>query len=282
MLFGDWPNKTRKEQMRRVLADVQHDRLAAEGLLVADREGRIVGAGFGRIYAGRTAAALAPRLVAGEPEATAQELLTQVDAFFREHRVVIAQTLLETDHGVDADRLLAAGFRHMADLLYLVASGPALPDAPPATELEFETYTPQAHERLCGVVEQTYIGTRDCPELNGLRDTPDVLAGFEAIGVFDSRRWLLARHGGRDIGCVLLADHPDLDQWELVYMGLAADARGRGWGIQLVRQAQWLTRCAGRPRIVLAVDAANVPAISAYSAAGFVAWDRRSVFLRVF
>jgi RimJ/RimL family protein N-acetyltransferase len=32
----------------------------------------------------------------------------------------------------------------------------------------------------------------------------------------------------------------------------------------------------------LAVDAANEPAIAAYAAAGFQAWDRRRVYLRVF
>jgi hypothetical protein len=35
-----------------------------------------------------------------------------------------------------------------------------------------------------------------------------------------------------------------------------------------------------RDRIVLAVDAANEPARAIYSAAGFKAWDQRSVFLR--
>ena len=36
-----------------------------------------------------------------------------------------------------------------------------------------------------------------------------------------------------------------------------------------------------RQRLVLAVDAANEPALRTYAAAGFQAWDRRSVFIRV-
>ena len=32
---------------------------------------------------------------------------------------------------------------------------------------------------------------------------------------------------------------------------------------------------------MLAVDAANEPALRGYAAAGFVAWDRRSVFLKL-
>jgi hypothetical protein len=37
-----------------------------------------------------------------------------------------------------------------------------------------------------------------------------------------------------------------------------------------------------RPRMILAVDAANKPAVASYVAAEFVICDRRSVFLRVF
>ena len=63
-------------------------------------------------------------------------------------------------------------------------------------------------------------------------------------------------------------------------MGLIPEARGQEHGIDIVRYAQWLAAEAGAERLVLAVDAANAPAIRVYSAAGFQTWDRRSVFLR--
>jgi ribosomal protein S18 acetylase RimI-like enzyme len=77
-----------------------------------------------------------------------------------------------------------------------------------------------------------------------------------------------------------LADHPAARHVELVYMGLIPPARGRGWGRQIVLQAQQMANRLDRDRIVLAVDAANEPARAIYSAAGFKAWDQRSVFLR--
>jgi hypothetical protein len=79
---------------------------------------------------------------------------------------------------------------------------------------------------------------------------------------------------------LLLADHPDDDQWELVYMGIIPAARGRGWGLQITRHAQWLTGCAARRRLILAVDAANQPAVAMYAAAGFQTWNRRSAFVK--
>jgi len=79
---------------------------------------------------------------------------------------------------------------------------------------------------------------------------------------------------------LLLADHPSARHWELVYMGLVPEARGRGWGRQITQHAQLMARRAGVDRIVLAVDAANSPALEMYRAAGFEKWDRRHVLVR--
>jgi len=132
------------------------------------------------------------------------------------------------------------------------------------------------------VLEATYEQTLDCPVLNGVRQIEDVLVGYRSTGAFSPDYWLIVRHGGKDVGCLLLADHPQHDNIELVYMGVMSSLRGRGWGIQITRQAQWLTRRAGRRRLVLAVDAANTPAVRMYAEAGFQTWDRRSVYLRRF
>ena len=51
------------------------------------------------------------------------------------------QTLLDTDTGVDADRLRAAGFQHAAELLYMVSELVNFPTAAPASALEFEPVT---------------------------------------------------------------------------------------------------------------------------------------------
>jgi len=82
------------------------------------------------------------------------------------------------------------------------------------------------------------------------------------------------------MGCVLLADHPEHDQSELMYLGIVPEQRGHGWGLQATRHAQWLARRAGRERLILAVDDTNGPARNVYTQAGFRLWDRRSVYAR--
>jgi ribosomal protein S18 acetylase RimI-like enzyme len=93
--------------------------------------------------------------------------------------------------------------------------------------------------------------------------------------------WLIAQLCNEDIGCLLLADHAPEPIWELVYMGIVHEARGRSLGLEMTRYAQWLARRENVERLVLAVDAGNEPAVAMYAAAGFTCWDRRSVFMRL-
>jgi ribosomal protein S18 acetylase RimI-like enzyme len=83
------------------------------------------------------------------------------------------------------------------------------------------------------------------------------------------------------VGVLLLADHPKGRHWELMYAALVPEVRGRGWGRQITRYAQWRARGANVERIVVAVDAANLPAVAMYRDSGFDSWDERSVYVRV-
>jgi ribosomal protein S18 acetylase RimI-like enzyme len=108
----------------------------------------------------------------------------------------------------------------------------------------------------------------------------DVIAGYQATGVFRSELWQIIRKDGVEVGVLLLADHTSAGHWELVYMGLVPAARGHGWGRQITQHAQLLAQRAEIERIVLAVDSANSPALAMYRTAGFEKWDRRHVYVR--
>jgi GNAT superfamily N-acetyltransferase len=228
---------------------------------------------------GKTASIWPPELIAGEPEHTSRKLLDRLLEFSSRRGARVAQALLDTDAGVHTARLLAAGFVHVADLLFLVCGREQFPDSPGGACLRFEAYQPQDEPRLARLVDRTYEGTLDCPQLNGVRETADVLDGYRQTGVFDPARWLLVRDGEQDVGCLLLTEHAGESQWEIIYLALVPEARGKGWGRLLIQQAQWLASGGNCLRLVLAVDAENEPALRAYASCGFVAWDRRSVFV---
>ena len=306
----------RGQRIERLLANEQS--VGLEGLFVARQEGRLIGATWAQPQPGNVAMVWPARLISDAPtancgatagrdtaktpaaglsESVALALMTRIDAFLTEKAVRVAQSLLSNEQSVEAERLAMAGLTYATDLLYLVAGTAQFPREAPATGLNFVTLDQVGRARLMAVVERTYHETLDCPQLNGVRSIDEVLAGYQAAGQFSPRRWLLARQSGAldqadgneplgaaaldDVGCLLLADHPEHGQFEIIYMGIVPEARGREVGQRICQWAEWLTREAGREWLVAAVDAANRPAVAMYAAAGFSIVERRSVFLRI-
>jgi mycothiol synthase len=281
LVFSGEEHEDPAAQVAAALAAANDDEHALDGLLVACRGREVVGAIWGQTMPGRTAVVWPPRLVEDESQETAEALLRSLDEHLSSRNVRMAQAVLMSHDGLDATCLRDGGYQHAADLLYLASERSQFPDSPPSSPLDFHPYQPSDQPRLAALIEQTYEGTRDCPSLNGVRDTQDVLEGYRQTGQSGWRHWLLVQHEHRDVGCLLLADHTEHDQWELVYMGVLPAARGRGWGVEITRYGQWLTLCAGKQRLVLAVDAANEPAIAMYVTAGFAECARRSVWLKI-
>jgi len=128
---------------------------------------------------------------------------------------------------------------------------------------------------------RTYEESQDCPQLNGVRNSIDVLEGYREQGVFAPERWFFVQREDHDVGALILTDHPEGGNWELVYMGLVPEARGNGLGRQILDFAMWQAGLGGAERLVLAVDEANQYAREMYERAGFVAWDYRTVYARL-
>lgn len=267
-------------RIERLIEAAEAGEIDMEGLLHARRGDTIVGAAWGQRMPGHLAFCWSPHIAAGEPEETAQLLQAAVDQYLDAAGVVISQAILPPRDVLHAVRLTRAGYRHLADLDYLVSTSDQFPVREPTSELSFLSHSRRDDSRLQRLISQIYINALDCAELDRVRKLDDVLAGYRRTGVFRPNWWLIARHEGEDVGCLILGDFPEHEQCELIYMGIIPAARGRGWGTDLTRQAQWLAQCAGRERIVLAVDEANWPAVNLYRCAGFEPWDQRSVYVR--
>jgi ribosomal protein S18 acetylase RimI-like enzyme len=127
---------------------------------------------------------------------------------------------------------------------------------------------------------QSYQGSRDCPELNGRRDIEDVIAGHRAVGLFDASLWFVLEQAGQVQGVLLLNPTCDGVGVELVYLGLAPAARGRGLGDVLMRLA--LSRAGLRQfsHLSLAVDSQNTPALGLYYRHGMKRVGSRIAMIR--
>lgn len=282
LAFGRLPAAERKQQIETILSSLANNELSHDGLLGVYRAQSLVGAVFSQIQPGKTAQVWLPCLRENEDANIAVALLRAMAQWHDQRQICMAQLFLETAAPEDERILREGGFAYLTDLLYLVSLKDDFPLVPVSSPLSFEPYNSQHRDRLTQIVDFTYQGTLDCEKLNQVRKMADILEGYRATGVFSPANWLIVRHDNRDIGCLLLSDHPQHDNMELVYMGLIPAHRGRGWGMDVAHHAQWLARQSGRSRLVLAVDALNRPALQMYASVGFKAWDRRQIYYRIF
>jgi mycothiol synthase len=255
--------------------------LANEPLYIALGREELRGVAWGQRQPGNIAVFWPPQLVGGEDEVVADGLAEAVVHDLDATGVDLVQSLLVAPSAETIKVMQHVGFRHVADLLYLSCEADRFPlAAPEPCEVRFEPYQTCQRSRLLRIVERTYESTLDCRALDGARNIDDVINGYQATGVFRPENWYFVRANGEDVGILLLADHPAARHWELMYMGLLPEVRGRGWGRQIALYAQWLARGARVERILVAVDAANLPAAAAYRSTGFEIWEQRAVYLR--
>lgn len=202
-------------------------------------------------------------------------------------RVGLAQSLIEPRQRWARDACERAGMIFVGELAYMrkpiPSSGPATkpePDWPegitvrPVRSLERDA-SQSDRDLLIEILEQSYIDTLDCPELCGMRSMEDVVDSHMATGVFNPAHWLLILRDGRPAGCCLLSHCPANHSVELVYLGIASNARGMGLGRRVLDYGISRLQGLDAREITCAVDTRNTPAIAVYESLGFQRFDSR-------
>lgn len=256
---------------------LRDDPSAFETVLIAKADGRIIAAAWVQFTPGNAATVWPPAFASP----AASELLQAIERLLDQNGTALAQILIAATEPVDEALLESGGFHRLVDLAYYTLERSSFPAKFERGRLTFVPRATDFEESLGQVIEQSYIGTQDCPELNNLRKPAEVIEGYKAQGTFDADDWFLVQIEGRNVGVLILASHPPGENCELVYMGIVPEARGKGLGEQIVRFAVEQTRLKGSQRLVLAVDERNKPALEVYRRLGFVLWERRTVYARL-
>jgi ribosomal protein S18 acetylase RimI-like enzyme len=237
-----------------------------DGLHVAIQNTRIVSAILPVISPGRTMLLLCPSAGQQKPaDAATAQLIDPVCAYGRQSGIELAQALIDP-HDTSLHAVLSeGGFTRMAELYYLhVQPAPDTPFPPLPDGLSWSNYSPEAHTLFGRAILDSYHSSLDCPALNGRRDIEDIIAGHKASGTFDPNLWFLLRDGERSLGVLLLSESARSDAVELVYLGLGPGARGRKLADLMMRQALAVVASRKLPRLCLAVDSLNTPALKLY------------------
>jgi ribosomal protein S18 acetylase RimI-like enzyme len=283
LIFQHLSAAERDQRTATALDLVGKGELDPTGLLVAREGGAVAGAMLCQPIAGASGLVWPPQTALGARQREWEDqLVRRAVAWLQERGAKLGQALLPPREAPLAAPLERNGFAHVTRLSYLRRPARAsdrqlLDDA----RLTFEPYgevdRPLFHETLL----RSYEGSLDCPEVNGVRDIGEIIAGHRAQGKYDPSHWWLAREEGRAVGVLLVAEMAEWAAWDVAYVGVVPAARGRGLGRALTAKALLEAEAAGVTQVTLSVDERNRPAWNLYRALGFEPYDQREVYLAV-
>ncbi len=274
------PAEEQRQQIAATLSAAAAGELSLDGLLLARRDHRPVGALLTLLQDGGCASLWPPEVAVEQDVDVADALLQSAIGRLSSANVTFIQSIVEREE-LEGRRLLDKnGVPYLTDLVFMERNlNLAMPEC--GAELEFITYDQQTHRQFVDLLQRTYRATLDCPELDGMRTAEQALEGHRGTGTLHPEYWRLFRRDGNDVGVLLLSEHADQRAWELVYMGVAPEARGKGIGRDMLAMTLPLLPQQTSPTIFLAVDARNHYATAAYERIGFEVIATRALHLRL-
>lgn len=122
----------------------------------------------------------------------------------------------------------------------------------------------------------TYIDSADFPELQHDRDATRSLLTHRLQGEYHPDHWFVIKQDETAAGVLFFSWHPDMEQWELTYLGILPEFRGRGIaGKAIGKIFQHPTH--KNNAVFLGVDSRNHYAIRLYESHSFVLLSRQKV-----
>lgn len=249
-----------------LVANVAQRRLSMELLFGAYLGTNLVAACVAIESPGSAALVLLPGSMHGSEVPAATAALAAMQAAAKERSIKLLEALIDPASDETVAALAAAGFRFLTRLVYLRRAN-HVSRAPSRTPPELRWVSFRAeHEALFREgLERTYVQSLDCPELTGVRETAEVLAGHRATGEHDPALWWVGLRSERPEAVLLLSRIPSDHALEIVYAGVAQPLRGTGIADELMRLAVNAVRTEGIRWLTLAVDERNLPARRLYA-----------------
>ncbi len=200
----------------------------------------------------------------------------------------IAQALLELNQSREQAALSRNGFNRLTDLTFLEHRITVHRQTKDRTNdalklrLTHIVYRRSRNRlRFANVIEQTYHGSLDCPEMNGIRSASQSLNVYAESGPVVPDLWRVYRQDGHDVGVILVVGRPEQNTWEVIYLGVVESARRCGVARIMLRDVLNVARETQIERLLIVVDARNRPAIQLYESLGFKSFDERAAYVRL-
>jgi len=274
LAFADLAPSEREMRVETVLRQP-----ATPGLFTVTCDGTTVGAVYSQLRADKTLLLWPPGTLDGinDPEIRTARYF-RIDRYAEE---IGAAPIIAFVEDRPAEELEDAGFEYVSDILTLIADEITFPMEAASGRLSF-TIRPDdaAFEEMVPLFERTFEKTNDFPQLVGVVPAAEVLRSYQSGAGYRSDLWFFVQVDSENVGCLILADHPEFEQLELLYLGVLPEHRGKKYAYSLAQHAQRTARQLGRRMVTVAVDSKNQAAIRVYSRCGFRLWNKKSLYLR--
>jgi GNAT superfamily N-acetyltransferase len=192
----------------------------------------------------------------------------------------LAQAIMGVNDSLLASACEYAGFDKLAILTYMERATSTTSPQFSIADVSMLSSLDSTEEEIRNVLQETYIGSLDCPKIHGLRTIEDIIRGHRGQGVVDSQLWTIASLNNIPAGILILNPVQEAACMELIYLGCTPQSRGQGVGNALMQLAIQQTQAVGISRITLAVDSENSPAISLYARWNFKPTYNRITFIK--
>ncbi len=161
---------------------------------------------------------------------------------------------------------------------------PGCPQPPAERSLAFEPVTDQELRLLIGAVMATSMDESDRFNVSTVGLAAAVQEVFDLLPQYFERQpgwWRLGKDAeGQQVGFLLPVTFKEERCWKegkpqgtILYMGVLPAFRGRGYGLELVREATRVFSAAGCWRIFCDTGTDNAPMINAFRKAGYMECD---------
>lgn len=293
LLFSEWPADARAQRIAEIQQEIEDEEFDPQQLLLAEFDRRLVGVQLtilrdddvGMVWPPVVDGPLLKRMSGPAGEVIEDKLLAEAARQLDVEDAWIGQALLEPNQLREHAAMQRNGFSRMTELRFFerpLTGSSSWAKRAKSSSLSYEPYR-RSRNRLefTNVLEATYCGSLDCPELNGIRDGEQSLKNHEAAGSFNPDMWRLYRRAGIDVGILLMSERPDQQAWEVLYLGVVESARGCGVGRAMLLDALDAARDANVERLLIVADTRNVPAVSLYESLGFRSVATRVAFVRL-
>lgn len=283
LLYRQLPLDSRVESIGETLQGASDGSLTLNGLLIAVENGAIAGVVLYLMQSDKTAFLWPPMCAESvqNPAPVEDLLLAELTTRIRREQAWIGQCIIEP-HEIEArQKLTRNGYPTVTELdfmnLDLTTDDSSCLSASLNQELQSVEFSADSYSRFCRVVEATYVNTLDCPLLSDHRTVDQALASHQTSGQFDPTRWKLYVADGKDVGALLLSEYPEQCAWEVVYMGVIPEARGHGYGREILEAGIRDAMQQQTNGLFLAVDTKNHVAQNVYKDVGFEVVTTRAV-----